>query len=150
MSNINKCIEGFNNRSSCSQAILSIFGPYFGLNEKLAHKLGSGLGAGFGRKQYLCGAVSAGALILSLKYGNEVSKDYILKEKTYTRVRDFINWFEKEMGTSSCKELLGLQILSEEGKKKGLELNLFNTVCKDCIKKVAEYLEKEVIDNPTC
>lgn len=47
-------------------------------------------------------------------------------------------------GSSSCRELLGIEILTEEGRAKGRELNLFNTVCKDCIRKVAEYLEKEI------
>ncbi len=144
MSNIDKCIEGFDKGSCCSQVILLTFAPYFGLDEKTAHKLGAGLGAGFGRKQYLCGAVSAGALVLSLKYGNEEGKDFKIKEETYTQVRDFINWFEKEMGSSSCHELLGIEILTEEGRKKGREFGLFNTTCKDCIRKVAEYLEKEI------
>lgn len=144
MSNLDKCIEGFDNGSCCSQVILAAYAPYFGLDEKIAHKLGAGLGAGFGRKQYLCGAVSAGALVLSLKYGNEEGKDFQVKEETYTKVRDFINWFEKEMGSSSCQELLGIEILTEEERKKGQELNLFNTICKDCIRKVAEYLEKEI------
>lgn len=42
MSNIDKYIEGFDRGSCCSQVILSIYAPYFGLDEKIAHKLGTG------------------------------------------------------------------------------------------------------------
>lgn len=144
MNRIKECLDRYDNGSSCAQSILSVYAPIWGLSERVAHKLASGLGGGFGRKQYLCGAVSAGALVLSLKYGNEENKDVEMKEETCTKVREYIDWFEKQMGTSSCRELLGIEIATPEGRKKARELNLFATKCKDCIIKVAEYLEKEI------
>lgn len=123
------CIEKFQNGSVCSQAILSVYGPLVGLNENFGHKLGTGLGAGFGRKQYACGAVSAGVLLLSLKYGNEHPGDFEKKNHTYDVVFNFIERIEKKLGCIDCRGLLGVSIKTDPELEEAVERGVFRERC---------------------
>jgi C_GCAxxG_C_C family probable redox protein len=49
-------LSGYN----CAQAVLDAFRDEAGLDEDLALKIATGLGAGMGRKQEVCGAVTGG------------------------------------------------------------------------------------------
>ena len=100
----------FNNGSDCSQAVLATFASRVGLNPQLAHKLGTGLGAGLGRKQYLCGAVTAGAIVLSLKYSNQSPTEPELKEDIYARVHKFVTSMEAQFGKVNCYDLLSIDL----------------------------------------
>ena len=131
----------FKNGSSCSQSILSAFAPDLGIDAKTAHRMAAGLGGGLGRKQYICGALNASAIVIGLRYGNSEPDEHGTKEKTYTMVREFIDEMEEELGGSSCKELLGMPILTEEDLKKAIAKDVFNTICAGCVEKAAEKLE---------
>ncbi|TAL36726.1 MAG: C_GCAxxG_C_C family protein [Spirochaetes bacterium] len=141
MTRTEKALAMFKNGSACSQAILAAFGPGLGLGEALAHRLATGLGAGLGRKQYVCGAISAGVLVLGLKYGNERPEEGVIKEEAYTITREFIDALECELGSSSCRELLGAPILTDEERKAARERGLFDTICPRCVEAVARRLE---------
>ena len=64
-------LNRFRTGSNCAQAVLSTYFRALGYDENLAHRMSTGLGSGVGRKQYICGAVNAGAIVLSTVYGNE-------------------------------------------------------------------------------
>lgn len=129
--------------SNCSQSVLSTYFPLLNLDARLGHKMGTGLGAGVGRKQYICGAVNAGAIIVSLLYGNEKSDQQDIKEETYKEVIAYINKFEAEFKSSQCREILGMEIATASGRKKAEELGLFATTCVSCIRKVCEILDEK-------
>jgi C_GCAxxG_C_C family probable redox protein len=132
--------------SNCSQAVLSTYFPLLNLDAKLGHKMGTGLGAGLGRKQYICGAVNAGAIIISLLFGNEESDQQDIKEETYKEVSAYINKFEAEFKSSQCREILGMEIATKSGRKKAMEMNLFATTCVACIRNVCEIVDEKLIE----
>jgi C_GCAxxG_C_C family probable redox protein len=134
----------FKNGSSCSQSVLSTYFPLLGLDARLGHKLGTGLGAGVGRKQYVCGAVNAGAIVLSYLYGGETSDQQDKKEATYKEVGDYINKFEAAFKSSQCMEILGMDISTPGGRKKAHENKLFDTICVSCIRKVCKLLDEAI------
>lgn len=146
MSNIyvDTAVRLFSEGSSCAQAILEVFGPLVGVESGLAHKMGAGLGAGVGRKQYLCGAVNAGAIILSLQYGSTDPADTGAKERAYGAVRDFLTTMEAELGSCDCREILGVSIETAEERREAQQQGLFDTVCRNCVQKAAEYLAQEL------
>jgi C_GCAxxG_C_C family probable redox protein len=146
-SNSKTALDLFKAGSNCSQAVLSTYFPLLNLDGKLGHKMGTGLGAGVGRKQYICGAVNAGAIIISLLYGGEKSDQQDKKEETYKEVIAYINKFEAEFKSSQCREILGMEIGTAGGRKKATELNLFATTCVACIKKVCEILDEKYFYN---
>jgi len=144
---VDDAVRRFSEGSSCAQAILAAFGPLVGVESGLAHKMGAGLGAGVGRKQYLCGAVNAGAIILSLKYGSADHADAGARERSYGAVGDFITAIESELGSSDCFELMGVLLDTPEDRQEARSKGLFDTVCKNCVRTVAEYLARELDTN---
>jgi len=144
MNHAEHAIELFKNDSTCAQAILSTYAEHFGLDKKTAHKLATGLGGGIGYKQYTCGAINAGAIVLSLKYGSEHFSEIEKKQNTYAKVNKFLTAMEDKLGSSSCSELLGIPIQTEEQREQGKQDGLFDRVCTNCIRAVAEYLDHEI------
>lgn len=144
MERIEKAVQLFDEGSNCSQSILVSFADYVGFDQELAFRLGSGLGGGLGRKQYICGAVNAGALILSMKYGNKHPDEKEKKEESYKQVETFISKMEDELGDVNCSSLLNIDISSEEGKNEAKQLGLFKNVCPTCIHAVALYLQSDL------
>ncbi len=142
--NVAQAIEYFRAGSACSQAVLATYFQVLGLDGRLGHKMATGLGAGLGRKQYVCGAVNAGAIILSLLYGSEEARQIDSKENTYAKVSNFLDEFEREFEAAQCRELLGVKLATEEGRQKAKAMNLIDTKCVSYVTKVCELLEKEL------
>jgi C_GCAxxG_C_C family probable redox protein len=129
--------EGF----SCSQAILSIYGPEFGLVRETALKAGSALGAGMGRLGEVCGAVTGAMIVIGLKYGHTEAKDKETKAKTYDRVHDFGERFRALNGSLLCRELLGCDIGTAEGMETARQKGYFSELCPRLVREAAEILE---------
>ena len=128
--------------SSCAQSVLSTYLPLLGISESVAHKMGAGLGGGIGGKQYVCGSLNAGAIVLSTYLGNETSKDSDLKENTAGRVRQFVDEFERKFGSAQCLDLVGVDINTEEGQKMAEEADIYRKTCDSCIEYVCHHLEE--------
>ena len=52
-----------------------------------------------------CGAVLGGLVALSAYFGNDDLLDYTANARSYAQSRKFIYLFEKEMGTTKCREI---------------------------------------------
>jgi len=141
MDRIEKALDLFENGSNCAQAVLCSFADRVGLSPELAHRLGTGLGAGLGRKQLVCGAINAGAILISLKYGNESNIDAETKEDTMLKVRAFLDRIEEQVGNLNCRGLLGIDILNEVARQKAEIEGRFEEICDNCIRKVVRYLD---------
>jgi C_GCAxxG_C_C family probable redox protein len=137
-----KTVQKFQAGSSCAQAVLSTYLPVLGVPEGLAHKMGSGLGGGIGRKQYVCGALNAGAIVLSTKFGNESNEQATQKEYSSVQVRQFVENFEQKFGSAQCRDLLNTDINTPAGKAVAAETEVFRKVCDTCVKHVAQELEE--------
>ena len=121
----------FNNGFNCSQAILSTYCEALGLDRETALKLACGLGAGMGRLQETCGAVSGAYLVIGLKCGND-------KEKTYALVREFARRFEARNKTANCRALLGVDLISGD---KQAATERVKRVCPKMVQDAAKILE---------
>jgi C_GCAxxG_C_C family probable redox protein len=142
--NATESLQRFRDGSNCAQAVLATYFRVLGYDENLAHRLGAGLGGGIGRKQYVCGAVNAGAMVISLVFGNEDCLDKEHKEATSLLVKEFMEAFEKEFHTSQCRDLLGMDTSTPEGRQKAADAGLYETVCVACITRVCELVDKRV------
>lgn len=109
---VNKFREGYN----CAQSVLFSFADRLNISADMALRIANGFGAGMGRKQEVCGAVSGGILVLNLLYGRGENDDKEKQEFTYSMVRDFIDAFESRFNTVICRSLLdGCKLLTPEG-----------------------------------
>jgi C_GCAxxG_C_C family probable redox protein len=143
-SNLLETLFRLRNGSNCAQAILSIYFCSLGYYQGLAHRIGAGLAGGLGRKQYICGAVNAGAIVLSAAYGNEDRTNTVRKDETMATVRAYIEEFEKEFRSSQCRELLGVDTNTPEGRRVAAEARLSETICLACITKVCALLDYSI------
>lgn len=130
--------DGFN----CAQAVMYSFSDNLQIEKETALKLACGLGAGMGRKEEVCGAVTGGIIAIGCKYGRGEKDDPTATEVTYTKTRELMDQFVLRHGTFSCRKLLdGCDLLTEEGKKHFNQNNLRNTICLPCVQSVVEILE---------
>jgi C_GCAxxG_C_C family probable redox protein len=126
---------------SCSQAILSVYGPEFGLARETALKAGAALGAGMGRLGEVCGAVSGALIVIGLKYGHTEAKDKETKAKTYDRVYEFGERFRALRGSLLCRDLLGCDLATKEGMETARQKGYFTELCPRLVREAAEMLE---------
>ena len=109
---VNKFKEGYN----CAQSVLFSYADKLNISNNLALQLSNGFGAGMGRKQEVCGALSGGILVLSLLYGRSENEDKQKQDITYSKVRDLMDKFKEKYSTINCKNLLdGCELLTPEG-----------------------------------
>jgi len=135
---VGKFREGYN----CAQAVLFSMKDRTGLSEDASLKIATGFGAGMGRTQHVCGAVSGAVLALNLLYGRGKDEGKEKQEEVYSLIQRFIRSFEEQNGTIECRELLdGCHLLSEEGQKRFLDENMFERCC-GYIARAAEILDE--------
>jgi len=112
------------------------------LPEETALKIACGLGAGMGRKEEVCGAVTGGILVLGLRHGRGINDDRSDMVLTYLKTRELMDEFAKKHGTFICRKLLnGCELMTDEGQKYFKENDLLNKICAPCIQSVVEILE---------
>ena len=130
--------RGFN----CAQSVLAAFAPEIGLDRETALKIACGFGAGMGRMQETCGAVTGVYMVIGLKHGKVREEDDEKKQKTYALVREFANEFTKKFGSTVCRELLGIELRDDEWGTVYLSKNFHRDVCAPCVREAIEILER--------
>ena len=132
-------LSGYN----CAQAVLDAFRDETGLDQDLALKIATGLGAGMGRKQEVCGAVTGGILVLGLRHGRGTTDDHSATERTYLRTRELMDRFAAKHGSCLCRQLLqGYDLATQEGLQRAKADDIINKVCRPCVQTVVEILEQ--------
>jgi len=134
---VDKFFHGFN----CAQAIVYAFSDDLAIDKNTALKIATGLGAGMGRKQEVCGAVSGGIMVIGLKYGRGENDERKVMDAAYVRVRELMDRFVEKHGTFICRELVGnCKLTTDEGQKLYRENALLHTVCGPCVRTLADIL----------
>jgi len=141
MNNLNKAdqaIESFHSGFNCAQSVFITYCDEFGLDRDLALKLSCSLGGGMGRLGETCGAVTGAYLLIGLKYGKILEADDAAKEKTYATVREFAQRFQQRNGSTQCRDLLGVDLLTGDPE---LIKQQHDTVCPKAIRDAVEIVE---------
>ena len=111
MTHPERAVELFDSGYNCAQSVFCAFSDVTGFDEKTSLRLASSLGAGIGGAREVCGAITAGAMVLGAVKGYDVPDDLALKRKHYARVTDFVEGFRADYETIICRELLnGLKV----------------------------------------
>ncbi|HOM30265.1 MAG TPA: C-GCAxxG-C-C family protein [Deltaproteobacteria bacterium] len=138
-----KFLEGYN----CAQSVFYTFCEDLGIEKRSALKIACGFGAGMGRKEEVCGAVTGGIMVIGARFGRVERDDATAQETTYKKTREFMDKFAEKHGTYICRELLnGCELTTEEGQKIFMENDMLNKICVQCVKSVVSILE-EIIKN---
>jgi C_GCAxxG_C_C family probable redox protein len=139
--------ETFKNGFNCAQAVFTTYAEEFGMDRTSALKVSCGLGAGMGRKQEVCGAVSGAILLIGCKHGKTIREDNAANELTYKLVRELSDKFIATHGSISCKELLGCNLLTPEGQQNFKEKNYRDLKCALYVHDAAELAENMLLLN---
>jgi C_GCAxxG_C_C family probable redox protein len=143
-SKVTDAVNCFNSGFNCSQAILSAYCEEFNLDKNTALKIACGFGGGMGRLQETCGAVTGAYMLIGLKHGKFKKEDAESKDKTYTLVREFAKQFVEKNKTTSCCELLGIDLNNSD---KDLAKEKIKTICPKLIQDAAEIIEGILFNN---
>jgi len=128
-----KAIENFRSGLNCAQSVLTAFSDAFSVDKNTALMISCGFGAGMGRLQETCGAVTGAYMAMGLHVGTRIMDNRDRKEKTYSMIRDFDREFYNIYGTSRCYELLKVDLKTREGQKAFHDRRLNEDVCEKCI-----------------
>jgi C_GCAxxG_C_C family probable redox protein len=86
--------------------------------------------------------VSGAVLVIGLRYGHTDAKDRAAKRTCDAKVEEFMRAFRERHGHITCRDILGCDVSTPEGKKKALDEKLFTTVCVDTVISAATLLEE--------
>lgn len=131
----------FEQKFHCSQSVLVAFAEELGLSEEQALKLGACFGGGMCKGE-VCGACTGALMALGLKYGQTAVDDLESRKKTNDITVRFMDLFKKENGSYICKELLGCDLATAEGKQYALDNKLFVEFCPKMVESATRIAEK--------
>jgi C_GCAxxG_C_C family probable redox protein len=135
---VSKFSEGYN----CAQSVFYSFCDDLHFDKNTAMKMATGFGAGMGRKEEVCGAVTGGIIVIGTKYGRGETDNRTATELTYQKTRELMDRFEKKHGTFICRRLLkGCELTTEEGQKHFKDNKLADTICRPCVRSVVDILD---------
>lgn len=135
----------FEQKFHCSQSVLVAFAEELGLSEEQALKLGACFGGGMCKGE-VCGACTGALMALGLKYGQADVADLESRKKTNDITVRFMDLFKKENGSYICKELLGCDLATAEGKQYALDNKLFVEFCPKMVESATRIAEKLLND----
>ena len=138
MMNYEKIDELSKKGYNCSQTVLCYFSEELGLDEETALKISCPFEMGM-YESGQCGAVTAGYMVLGLKYG---STDFDRRIELAKKTLAFKNEFQDTMGSVNCKELLGMKVMEGNNIEKAAEEGLLESLCGKAIQTSIVALEK--------
>ena len=141
---VNKAVQNFGSGYNCSQAVLTAFCDLFDMPADTGLAIAAGFGAGIGGLQKTCGAVSGAVMLIGLRFydADDVSGS---KRLVYEKVRDFVAKFDKRSGSSSCRDILGVDLSTEEGAQKARDEGLFEKICGKAVQAACELVAEFIL-----
>ncbi len=118
--------------------MLGGFAERYGLGAAMAARLGCAFGGGIAGTAETCGAVSGALMVLGLDHGAIAADDKASKERTYAATREFLRRFRERHGSTVCRELLGVNIATPDGRATALRDGLFRSRCPLFVRDAAE------------
>ena len=133
-------IDSFQSGYNCAQSVLKAFSEDLNLNEAQALNMASGFGAGMGRLQETCGAVTGAFMVIGLYNSLAFQLNENRNDITTKMIQEFQIRFKAKHGTTACKELLNCDLNTDEGQSMFQEKNLHKKVCQKCITDTVDLL----------
>ncbi len=133
--------ELFGQGYNCAQAVLAAFGPDEGATRVTCLAVATPFGGGLGRMGEVCGAVSGALMVLGLRHGGDTVADPQIKDAAYAAAQEFIARFKQRHQTILCRELLGCDLGTPEGRAEAQARQLSQTLCPGFVRDAAEILE---------
>ena len=138
---IEKTLKAFRTGLNCSQSVLTAFTEDLNVDNDLALSISCGFGAGMGRLQGTCGAVTGAFMAIGAYNCKKFTENKDRKEETYAMIQKFNDRFVSLNGTTECRKLINCDLNTKEGLIYAQEHQLFGKVCEKCIADSVNILE---------
>ena len=137
MDHVAKAVQYYEEGYMCSQAVFAAFAEQFGITEKQALQIGACFGGGMNKGE-VCGACTGALMVLGMKYGQFDLLDAASRAKGSAVAVKFLDEFEKNKGSYVCRDILGCDLRTEEGRNYARSNGLFGTLCPEMVRAAAE------------
>jgi C_GCAxxG_C_C family probable redox protein len=109
------------NHHCCSQATMLALQEVLGMEDELTLKATSSVCGGMALSGNTCGALSAGVMVIGMKYGRgDIKEGFTKVMKGMLPAAKLVKWFEKEFGTVMCRDISGFE-MDEDMPKTAME-----------------------------
>lgn len=109
-------VSYFDGGFNCAEATLKAVCEALGLEHDRVPAAATAFGGGIARRGYTCGAVSGAAVAVGLMTGRMSARD--ARDPSYSTMGRFVDEFVEKFGTVMCKDISGVDFLTEEGQRK--------------------------------
>jgi C_GCAxxG_C_C family probable redox protein len=102
-------------------------------------------GGGVSRWGTICGALVGGTMALGFCYGRTKPEEKEKRETAYQKVQELLGSFEKEFGTTQCRDLIHLNLRDPADRQKFQDQNGHEKCAKflaACIENVRRILKE--------
>ena len=137
MDRVTKAVELFGQGYMCSQAVFAAFSEDYGVTEKQALQIGACFGSGMNKGE-VCGACTGALMALGMRYGQFDLSDVESRAAQKAKAVRFLEEFEKREGSYICRDILGCDLSTEEGRSYAINNGLFKKICPKMVKTAAE------------
>ena len=137
MDRVTKAVELFGQGYMCSQAVFAAFSEDFGVTEKQALQIGACFGSGMNKGE-VCGACTGALMTLGMRYGQFDLSDVESRAAQKAKAVRFLEEFEKREGSYICRDILGCDLSTEEGRSYAINKGLFKKICPKMVRTAAE------------
>ena len=137
MDRVTKAVELFGQGYMCSQAVFAAFSEDYGVTEKQALQIGACFGSGMNKGE-VCGACTGALMALGMRYGQFDLSDVESRAAQKAEAVRFLEEFKKREGSYICRDILGCDLSTEEGRSYAINKGLFKKICPKMVKTAAE------------
>ena len=137
MDRVTKAVKLFGQGYMCSQAVFAAFSENFGVTEKQALQIGACFGSGMNKGE-VCGACTGALMTLGMRYGQFDLSDVESRAAQKAKAVRFLEEFEKREGSYICRDILGCDLSTEEGRSYAINKGLFKKICPKMVRTAAE------------
>jgi C_GCAxxG_C_C family probable redox protein len=133
-------------KKTCSEAMLLGCCETLGIESPLVPDIALGMGGGVGLQGHICGIVTGGTMVTGLVVGSREA-DYTKKKmRVLAASARFLQIFQQEYRTLSCRKICGLDLTTPEGRAEleaGVKAEKCAPVIQACARRLAEILRED-------
>jgi C_GCAxxG_C_C family probable redox protein len=140
MGNANEAVARFKDGYACSQAVFCTYGEDLGIDHQTALKVSAAFAGGM-RVGATCGAVTGALMAIGLKSGTASCEKISGRKVAYALTQRFHAAFLARHPSLLCKDLLGADLGTPEGRSIAESQDMFRLKCPMFVASAAEILE---------
>jgi len=135
-----KAVELFTSGYNCSESVLlALTREFHKPTNRIIPSIATGFGGGIARTGSTCGTLTGATMTIGLMVGRNKPDEHEKRDAVYEMASKMIVEFEKQFGTSLCKNLTNCDLRTHEGYEKFKSQKIRENVCPKFIRWAANY-----------